>query len=94
MDANHDTHIVCTPDTRGGKPRIAGTRITVGDVAAWHLSEGRSLHDISATLDLDLAALHAAMSYYYDHRAEIDRQTEEAVERAEALRASHPSKLA
>ena len=87
------TRIVSTPGTRGGKPRIDGTRITVADVAGWHLLAGMSLHEISATWDLPMAALHAAMSYYYEHREEIDRQTREAEVSADALRQRYPSKL-
>lgn len=93
MDEGAVTHIVEAADTRGGKPRIAGTRITVADVAVWHLREGRSLHEIGATWDLPMAALHAAMSYYYDHRRDIDRQTREAEARADSFCARHPSKL-
>jgi uncharacterized protein (DUF433 family) len=35
-------HIVTTPGVRGGKPRIAGHRITVADVAIWHERMGMS----------------------------------------------------
>ena len=31
-----DQHIEITPGVVGGKPRIAGRRITVRDVAVWH----------------------------------------------------------
>jgi uncharacterized protein (DUF433 family) len=85
--------VVSTPGTRGGKPRIQGTRITVADVVGWHLRGGMSLHEISATWDLSLAALHAAMSYYYEHRDEVDRQTEEAHESARLIERQFPTKL-
>jgi len=31
-----DEHIEITPGVAGGKPRIAGRRITVQNVAIWH----------------------------------------------------------
>lgn len=71
-----DRHIEITDGVRGGKPRIAGTRITVADVALWHLRDGQPLAAIAAEYDLSLAAVYAAMAYYYDHRDEIDAATE------------------
>lgn len=88
-----DRHIEVTPGTRGGRPRIAGTRITVSDVAAWHLSTGLSLEEIAGTYDLSLAAVHAAMAYYYDHKSEIDQRMNEDRAFAQAFQARHPSPL-
>lgn len=36
-------HIELTPGVRGGKPRIAGTRIAVEDIVVMHLKMGLSL---------------------------------------------------
>ncbi|MCJ7619243.1 MAG: DUF433 domain-containing protein, partial [Anaerolineae bacterium] len=36
-------HIEITPGVRGGRPRIAGRRITVSDIAIMHLKMGRSV---------------------------------------------------
>jgi uncharacterized protein (DUF433 family) len=33
-------HIVKTPCTCGGKPRIAGSRIRVQDIVIWHEHQG------------------------------------------------------
>ena len=38
--------ILSTPGIRGGKPRIAGHRITVSDVAIWHERMGMSPDEI------------------------------------------------
>ena len=51
--------------TRGGKPVLARTRIAVADVVLLHLQLGQSLEQVAAGYDLSLAALHAAMAYYY-----------------------------
>jgi uncharacterized protein (DUF433 family) len=37
--------------------------------------------------DLSLAQIHAALSYYYDHQAEIDAEIERQVREVEALAA-------
>lgn len=88
-----EEHIEITPDVRSGKPRIAGTRITVADVVIMHLRMGQSLEEIAGEYQFDLAAAHAAMVYYYDHRAEIERRIAEDEAFAEAFRRKNPSLL-
>ena len=61
-----------------GKPCIAGTRITVADIATMYLRMAQSLEEISRTYQLPLPAVYAAMAFCYDNRPEIDRQTMEA----------------
>jgi uncharacterized protein (DUF433 family) len=41
-------HIVATPGVCGGKPRIAGHRIRVQDIALWHERVGYSVAEIVA----------------------------------------------
>jgi uncharacterized protein (DUF433 family) len=93
MDLVLGRYIEITPDVRGGKPRLAGTRIAVADIALMHLRLGQSLEEIAGKYDLPLAAIHAAMAYYYDHRAEIDQSIEEDQTFAEAFRRDNPSPL-
>lgn len=79
-----DRHIERTPDVTGGKPRIAGRRITVQNIAIWHERMGKSPDEICAEYDLSLAEVHAALAYYFDHREEIEQsiaQSEAFVER-------------
>ena len=65
--------VVCTPGTCGGKPRIAGHRITVKHVVLDHQRGGMSPDEIvSAYPSLTLGDVYAALAYYHDHRAEID----------------------
>lgn len=91
--AAYDHHITSTPGTRGGKPRIVGRRITVGDVAIWYLQQNQSVDDIVRDYDLTHAQVHAALAYYYDHRAEIDAREAADIAEVEALRQRYPSKL-
>jgi uncharacterized protein (DUF433 family) len=88
-----DDHIEITPGIAGGKPRISGRRITVQDIAIWHERMGRSADEIATEYDLTLADVYAALTYYFDHRAEIDESIRDGEAFAEALREQTPSKL-
>jgi uncharacterized protein (DUF433 family) len=72
-----DQHIEITPGIAGGKPRIAGHRITVQDIVLWHDRMGRSADEIATEYDLTLGDVHAALAYYFDHREDIDRTIRE-----------------
>ncbi|MEQ1715976.1 MAG: DUF433 domain-containing protein [Hyphomicrobium sp.] len=89
-----DRHIVATPGTLGGKPRIAGRRISVEDIAIWHVRLGKSVDEICAEHNLALAEVHAALAHYYDHQAEIEGAIDAGDAFVKALRESTPSKLA
>lgn len=88
-----DQHIDITPGIAGGKPRIAGHRITVQHIAIWHERVGKSADEIAAEYDLSLSDVYAALAYYYDHQSEIDRDIEESKAFLKMLRESAPSKL-
>jgi uncharacterized protein (DUF433 family) len=66
-------HIEQSPDVAHGAPRISGTRIRVQDVVAWHVRGDWSIAQIVKEFGLSPAQVHAALAYYYDHQAEIDR---------------------
>src|SRR3954470_17051639 len=88
-----DQHIESTPGIAGGKPRIAGHRITVQNIAIWHDRLGMCADEIAAEYDLSLGDVHAALAYYFDHRVEIDQNIQEGLAFAESLRGSLPSKI-
>jgi uncharacterized protein (DUF433 family) len=88
-----DEHIQVTPGTAGGKPRIAGRRITVQDIVIWHDRLGTSVDEIAAEYDLTQADIYAALAYYFDHRAEIDRSLKESAAFVATLRRRAPSKV-
>jgi uncharacterized protein (DUF433 family) len=93
MQSALDRHLEATPETRAGRPRIAGTRITVDDIVIMHLHLGQSLEEIVGKYSLPPAAVHAAMAFYYDHREEIDRQIAQDDAYVEAFKRSNPSLL-
>lgn len=66
------THIEITPGVAGGKPRIAGHRITVQNIVIWHERMGMSADEIATEHGITLSDIYAALAYYYDHRKEID----------------------
>jgi uncharacterized protein (DUF433 family) len=81
-----DRHIEITPGIAGGKPHIAGHRITVQNIAIWHEYMGKSADEICTEYGLMLADVYAALAYYFDHRAEIDHSIEEDKAFVEMLR--------
>ena len=87
-------HIVSTPDTCGGKPRIAGSRIRVKDIVIMHERQGMRPEEIVSEFPhLTFADIHAALAYYHDHREELNAEI--VADRAwyEEQRESQPSKL-
>src|SRR5262245_116494 len=87
-------HIVKTPDTCRGLPRIDGTRITVNLIVE-ETEAGMSPAAIQqAHAHVTLAQVHAALAYYHDHREEIDALRKETAAIVEETRAKFPSKLA
>ncbi len=88
-----DQHIEVTPGITGGKPRIAGHRITVQNIVIWHDRMGKSADEIATEYDLTLADVYTALAYYFDHRAEIDQSIEKSDLFAYNLSQNTPSKL-
>lgn len=86
-------HIEITPGVAGGKPRISGHRITVQNIVVWHERMGRSADEVATEYDFGLADVYAALTYYFDHRAEVDKSIREGEAFAEALRERTSSRL-
>ena len=87
--------IESTPGIRGGKPHIAGTRITVADIVTWSDRQGLCPEEIvTKHPQLTLADVHAALSYYFDNRDEVRRQMQESRQVAEDLKQRTVSKVA
>src|SRR6266849_1065851 len=67
-----DQLIAITPGVCGGKPHIAGRRITVQNIAIWHERMGLSADEIATDYNLTLSEVHAALAYYFAYRDEIE----------------------
>lgn len=63
------------------------------NIVIWHEFIGKSADQIAAEHDLTLADIYAALTYYYDHREEIDKAIQESNAFIESLRNQTPSKL-
>ncbi len=60
------------PAIRGGRPKIAGTGVTVMRVAAWY-KMGLTPEEIATQYGhLSLAQVHAALAYYHANPEEIE----------------------
>jgi uncharacterized protein (DUF433 family) len=71
-----------------GRVWIEGINTKVIQVAIDKYAHGWSAEEIQAQHPhLSLAQIHAALSYYYDHQAEIDREIEHIIREDEVLRA-------
>jgi len=74
-----------------GRARIQGTRFKVIQIAR-DKREGLAVEAIQeAYPHLTLAQIHAALSYYYAHKDELDAQMERDDREVEAFLASHPN---
>ena len=85
-------HISAAPGVRGGRPCVEGTRITVMDIVAL-AHQGLSPDEIGnyfSSRPLTPAEVHAALTYYYDHKQEIDA----AFEQDRAWDAGHDARQA
>ena len=85
-------HIEITPGVCGGKPRIAGHRIKVQDIAIWHEKIGMSPDEIvSQYPSINLSDVYAALAYYHDHLEEIRLQIEVDEKYVREMKAKTPS---
>jgi uncharacterized protein (DUF433 family) len=76
--------ITCDDNVLGGEPRIDETRVGVRHVAARVIDAGQSPAYVADQLDLSLASVYEALSYYYDNieeMREIERKNEDAFQR-------------
>lgn len=64
------------PGLHGGRPCVAGTGVTVRRIAVLH-NMGETPEEVAANFGhLSLAQVHAALTYYYANKAEIDADLE------------------
>lgn len=87
-------YIVVNKKIQGGEPVISSTGIRVLDIAIRYEVMGMTPEDIIIALPhLNLSQVHDALSYYYEHKHEIDKKWKEANKRTEILKKTHPSIL-
>ena len=78
--------ITTDPGVRNGQPCVGGTGIRVADIAIAHLFHRRTPDEISSDYELSSAQVHAALAFYYEHKADIDEEIRRQIRKAQALR--------
>lgn len=74
-------YITRNPRICGGEPIIKGTRISVRLIVEWE-NAGESVDEIVAMYPhITHAQVYDALSYYYDHKEEVDQYLKENTEK-------------
>jgi uncharacterized protein (DUF433 family)/predicted nuclease of predicted toxin-antitoxin system len=82
-------YVEVNPNVCGGSPVISGTRMRIVDVAIEYEYLNCTPDEmINAHPHLKLEQIHDALSYYYEHRAELDNKIKEDKEFIQKLRRS------
>lgn len=83
------TLIIQTPEVRAGRPRVAGTGVTVSRIVTLY-KEGLNPEEIVEEFGhLNLAHIHAALAYYHANRDEIDNDLTAEDTEAQMLEHQH-----
>src|SRR5688500_8081495 len=83
MDTIQSINLIATnPNVRAGRPCIAGTGLRVIDIVMAHLFHHRSASELASDYDVSLAQVHAALAYYYEHKADLDGDIREQIAKA------------
>jgi len=70
-------HVECRSNVQGGRAVLKGSRLPVSSIVQEY-QRGLSVEEILWEFPhLSPARVHDALSYYYDHRAEIDQEIAE-----------------
>ena len=93
MKTKLEPYIETHSGVRRGAPVIAGTSIKVLDVAVRYEVMGTPEEIIIALPHLTLPQIHAALSYYYAHKRELDKQWKASVKKVARLRLKTSSVL-
>ena len=60
------------PEVQDGRPSLLGSDISVSDIVRHYQHDDIDDVETAAHFEIDLAHVHAAMTYYYQHQAEVD----------------------
>ncbi len=94
LNSELTAHVTKVPGVCGGKACVAETRVRVMDVVIWHERLGWSADEIVSEIpSLTLSDVYAALTYYFDHREEIEEDIRLNDEIAGRLHSQQPSKL-
>lgn len=84
---NSHPYITQNPKICNGSPIIAGTRMRVIDIAIKYDRLGWSPDKIvDEHPQIDLVKIHDALSYYYEHQAELDAEIAARLKKIDEIR--------
>ena len=73
-------YVISREDIAGSRPIMAGTRTRISTVVAYY-KLGYSPEELAREFPhLTLSQIHDALSYYYEHREQIDKEIDEESE--------------
>ncbi|MCE7947040.1 MAG: DUF433 domain-containing protein [Chloroflexi bacterium CFX4] len=78
--------ITSNPKVRGGRPCLAGTGLRVSDIVLAHLYHKQTPDEVAAGYAVPIAAVYAALAYYYEHKTELDADLREQIKQAQRLK--------
>jgi uncharacterized protein (DUF433 family) len=87
METIHSINLISSnPKVRGGRPCISGTGLRVTDIVMASLFHNQTPDEIAVGYGVSLAQVHAALAYYYEHKAEIDEDIRAQIAKARELK--------
>lgn len=92
MNTQVELSLTSSADICGGRMRIAGTRVTVNQIAALY-KQGEPPEEIATHFpQLHLAQIYSALAHYHAHRNQVDAELDEERTDFEELRANRADK--
>ena len=93
MSVAIDSLLVSSPDIRNGRPRIAGTGITVHRIVTWY-KIGHTAEEIARRYGhITVAQVYAALAYYHVNQPEIEADLASDSAEADRLEAENSDRL-
>ena len=87
MDTLLSINLIATnPQIRSGRPYIWGTTLTVADIVTAKIYQLLDADGIADYFEISLQQVHAALAYYYEHKAEIEQDIKNRRELADEMR--------
>ena len=80
-------------EIRDSVPMLIGTGVKARMFATMYLEGGASIAEIQDRYNITAAQVHAALAYYYDHRADFDMQDAALAQQKAEYQAATASRL-
>lgn len=81
--------ITTNPRVRSRRPCIVGTSLEVAVIAIAKIVHGQSPEEIAADYNLSLSEVYAALTYYYEHKEQMDTMIQQQRKLANKMKETH-----